>query len=545
MGGGDGGGGGGGGGGGVVKDVGSKAELDEALHGAAPVLVHFWASWCEASKQMDQVFAHLATDFPRALFLRVEAEEQPEISEAYAVAAVPYFVFLKDGKSVDKLEGANPSILANKVAKVAGSTSLVESASPASLGIAAGPTVLEAVKDMVKENNSSKNENANSDQSGLTTRLWQLVNSHPVFLFMKGSPEQPRCGFSRQVVEILKDEGVEFGSFDILTDNEVREGMKKFSNWPTFPQLFCKGELLGGGDIAVAMHESGELKDVFRNHGVPINSKETKVAESAKDVSETSIPEKGGGISDSMGLNVELASRLRTLVNSSPVIVFMKGRPEEPKCGFSHKVIEILQQEKVAYESFDILSDEEVRQGLKIFSNWSSYPQLYIGGELIGGSDIMMEMQKSGELKKILAEKGIVPKVTLEDRLKNLVTSSPVMLFMKGTPDAPRCGFSSKVVNALQDEGISFGSFDILTNEEIRQGLKTYSNWPTYPQLYYKGELIGGCDIVLELQNSGELKSTLSESILQKEQKAGQQSEVIETPHHVHRLSSAHQSWLT
>ncbi|CAL9766797.1 unnamed protein product [Musa acuminata subsp. burmannicoides] len=505
-----GGGGGGGGGGGVVKDVGSKAQLDEALHGAAPVVVHFWASWCEASKQMDQVFAHLATDFPQALFLRVEAEEQPEISEAYAVAAVPYFVFFKDGKSVDKLEGANPSILANRVAKVAGSTSLVESASPASLGIAAGPTVLEAVKDMAKENNSSKNENANSDLSGLTTRLWQLVNSHPVFLFMKGSPEQPRCGFSRKVVEILKDEGVEFGSFDILTDNEVREGMKKFSNWPTFPQLFCKGELLGGGDIAVAMHESGELKDVFRDHGVPMNSKETKVAESAKDVSETSIPEKGG-ISDSTGLNVELASRLRTLVNSSPVIIFMKGRPEEPKCGFSHKVIEILQQEKVAFESFDILSDDEVRQGLKIFSNWSSYPQLYIGGELIGGSDIVMEMLKSGELKKILAEKGIVPKVTLEDRLKNLVTSSPVMLFMKGTPDAPRCGFSSKVVSALQDEGISFGSFDILTNEEIRQGLKTYSNWPTYPQLYYKGELIGGCDIVLELQNSGELKSTLSE----------------------------------
>ncbi|KAJ8464884.1 hypothetical protein OPV22_027436 [Ensete ventricosum] len=508
---GGGGGGCGGGGDGVVKDVVSKAELDEVLHGAAPVVVHFWASWCEASKQMDQVFAHLATDFPQALFLRVEAEEQPEISEAYAIAAVPYFVFFKDGKSVDKLEGANPSILANKVAKVAGSTSLVESASPASLGIAAGPTVLEAVKDVAKENNSSKHENANSDLSGLTTRLRQLVNSHPVFLFMKGSPEQPRCGFSRKVVEILKDEGVEFGSFDILNDNEVREGMKKFSNWPTFPQLFCKGELLGGCDIAVAMHESGELKDVFRDHGVPINSKETKVAESAKDVSETSIPGKSGGVSDSTGLNVELASRLQTLVNSSPVIVFMKGGPEEPKCGFSRKVIEILQQEKVAFESFDILSDDEVRQGLKIFSNWSSYPQLYIGGELIGGSDIVLEMQKTGELKKILAEKGIVAEVTLEDRLKNLVTSSPVMLFMKGTPDAPRCGFSSKVINALQGEGISFGSFDILTNEEIRQGLKTYSNWPTYPQLYYKGELIGGCDIVLELQNSGELKSTLSE----------------------------------
>lgn len=123
----------------------------------------------------------------------------------------------------------------------------------------------------------------------------------------------------------------------------------------------------------------------------------------------------------------------------------------------------------------------------------------------------MLEMQKSGELKKVLSEKGISSGETLEDRLKQLVNSSPVMLFMKGTPDAPRCGFSSKVVNALKEEGVDFGSFDILTDEVVRQGLKTYSNWPTFPQLYYKGELIGGCDIVMELHNNGELKATLSE----------------------------------
>lgn len=419
-----------------------------------------------------------------------------------------WIFFCQGGKTIDTLEGANPSILSNKIAKLVGPASLAESASPASLGIAAGPTVLEAVKNMAKENEPSKTENVNSELSdGLRNRLQQLVNSHPVFLFMKGSPEQPKCGFSRKVVEILKDVGVEFGSFDILNDTEVREGMKKFSNWPTFPQLFCKGELLGGCDIAVAMHESGELKDVFKDHGIPFIAKETKGAENAN----VSTSEKGGGVSDSTGLSVEVVSRLRSLINSSPVMVFMKGRPEEPKCGFSHKVIEILRQEKIAFGTFDILSDDEVRQALKVFSNWSSYPQLYIGGELIGGSDIVLEMQKSGELKKILAEKGIVAKETFEDKLKNLITSSPVMLFMKGTPDAPRCGFSSKVVNALREEGISFGSFDILTNEEVRQGLKTYSNWPTYPQLYYKGELIGGCDIVLELHGSGELRSTLSE----------------------------------
>lgn len=401
------------------------------------------------------------------------------------------------------MEGADPSSLANKVAKVAGSINPGEAASPASLGMAAGSAVLETVKELAKENDSSKEKS--QVQPGLSSplkkRLQELIDSHPVMLFMKGSPEEPKCGFSRKVVDILKEEKVKFGSFDILSDSEVRDGLKKFSNWPTYPQLYCKGELVGGCDIAMAMHESGELKEVFKDHGISTTD-EAKVTESGN---------AKGGISKSTDLSTTLTSRLASLINSSPVMLFMKGKPSEPKCGFSRKVVEILQQENVPFESLDILADEEVRQGLKVYSNWSSYPQLYIKGELIGGSDIVLEMQKSGELKKILHEKGILPEETLQDRLKKLITSSPVMLFMKGTPDAPRCGFSSRVVNALREEGIDFGSFDILTDEEVRQGIKVFSNWPTFPQLYYKSELIGGCDIVMELRNSGELKSTLSE----------------------------------
>ncbi|KAF2303341.1 hypothetical protein GH714_016929 [Hevea brasiliensis] len=395
--------------------------------------------------------------------------------------------------------------LANKIAKVAGSVNPGELQPLPALEWQLDPVFLKTVKELAKENGSS--QVANQVQPGLSDalvkQLQQLINSHPVMLFMKGSPEAPRCGFSRKVVDILKDENVKFGSFDILSDNEVREGLKKFSNWPTFPQLYCKGELLGGSDIAIAMHESGELKDVFRDHGIDANhSDEQKQSDSGSGK---------GGVSESTGLSATLTSRLKSLINSSPVMLFMKGNPDEPKCGFSGKVVEILKEEKVNFESFNILSDDEVRQGLKVYSNWSSFPQLYIKGELIGGSDIVLEMQKSGELKRLLVEKGIVSKETLEDRLRSLIASSPVMLFMKGSPDAPRCGFSSKVVNALREEGVSFGSFDILSDEEVRQGLKVFSNWPTFPQLYYKGELVGGCDIVMELRNNGELKSTLSE----------------------------------
>ncbi|XP_057544232.1 monothiol glutaredoxin-S17 [Amaranthus tricolor] len=486
---------------GIVKNVESKDELQKAVSEGSPAILHFWASWCDASKHMDQVFSHLSTDFPHANFFRVEAEEQPEISEAYSVSAVPYFVFFKGGKAVDALEGADPSALANKVAKVAGPVDPDGPAAPASLGMAAGSTIIETVKELANNNNRTFPTGRNRIDD-LNEKLKHLINSHPIMLFMKGSPEEPQCGFSQKVVNILNEEKVKFGSFDILTDHGVREGLKKFSNWPTYPQLYCKGELIGGCDIVISMHESGELKDVFRDHEIKTsNSINGKQPESGS----------GKGVTASTGLSSSLTSRLDSLINSSPVMLFMKGKPEEPKCGFSRKVVEILKQEKVEFESFDILTDDEVRQGLKVHSNWSSYPQLYIKGELIGGSDIVLEMQKSGELSRVLAEKGITRQESLDDRLKKLVNSSPVMLFMKGNPEAPRCGFSSKVVNALKEEGVTFGSFDIFSDEEVRQGLKTFSSWPTYPQLYYKGELVGGCDIILEMKNNGELKSTLSE----------------------------------
>lgn len=500
----------------AVKDVQSKEEFDGILkEGGQPVILHFWAEWCEASKQMDRVFSHLCTDTPHAKFLRVEAEQQPEISEAFSVSAVPHFVFFKDGKVVDTLEGANPSELANKVSKVSGSLDHVSSAAPASLGMAGGPAVIEAVKELNKSPQVGS-ITARSD-TALKSRLQQLVDSKPILLFMKGTPDQPRCGFSRKVLDVLKELGVEFGSFDILSDEEVREGMKVFSNWPTFPQLYCKGELIGGCDITIEMHENGELKTLFEQHGLLPNAVKTAVSIVEKPATETksdanfSASDNGAIVADSVGISESLKSRLESILNSSPIMLFMKGTPEEPRCGFSRKSVEILKEEELEFSSFNILDDEEVRQGLKTYSNWSSYPQLYIKGELIGGSDIMIEMQKSGELKRVVAEKGAMPKESLENRLKRLVSSSTIMLFMKGTPDAPRCGFSSKVVNALREEGLNFGSFDILNDEEVRQGLKTYSNWPTFPQLYHKGELIGGCDIVLEMHKSGELKATLAD----------------------------------
>jgi monothiol glutaredoxin len=100
----------------------------------------------------------------------------------------------------------------------------------------------------------------------------------------------------------------------------------------------------------------------------------------------------------------------------------------------------------------------------------------------------------------------------VSERIKAQLAAAPVVLFMKGTPDFPQCGFSAQTVAALKACRAGFHSVNIFEDPELREALKSYSNWPTYPQLYVNGELLGGCDIVVEMYRSGELKQLLSQA---------------------------------
>ena len=102
----------------------------------------------------------------------------------------------------------------------------------------------------------------------------------------------------------------------------------------------------------------------------------------------------------------------------------------------------------------------------------------------------------------------------IKDKIKGLVENNDVFLFMKGTPDVPQCGFSLAVANVLKHLNVKFESINVLENAEIRQGIKTYSDWPTIPQLYIKGKFIGGSDIVKEMFEKGELKALLEKESL-------------------------------
>ena len=146
-------------------------------------------------------------------------------------------------------------------------------------------------------------------------------------------------------------------------------------------------------------------------------------------------------------------------VKSNDVVLFMKGTPQFPQCGFSGQVVQILDHIGVGYKGLNVLESADLRNGIKTYSNWPTIPQLYVKGEFVGGCDIIREMFQAGELQQLLVDKGV----------------------------------------------------NVLENTDIRQGVKEYSNWPTIPQLYVKGEFVGGCDIIREMFQEGELQTLLTD----------------------------------
>ncbi|XP_031575363.1 glutaredoxin-3-like [Actinia tenebrosa] len=325
----------------AVNEVSSSAQFDKILSESSRALtvVYFFAPWSPQYGQMSDVVQVLSKDNPHVTFVKLEAEKIPEVSYKYEISAVPTFLLFKNQKVVDRINGANAPELTKKVEH---HSSII--------------TPPQVIDEPPKED--------------INTRLKNIINSSPCMLFMKGTPEEPRCGFSRQVVEVLKNVGADYGSFDILKDDEVRQGLKNYSNWPTYPQFYVNGELIGGLDIIKEMAESGDLQSM--------------------------IPKKQ-----------DLKSRLESLINSSPVMLFMKGNQDAPKCGFSRQMVGILAKynPRIPLKTFDILQDNEVREGLKKHSNWPTYPQLYANGELIGGLDIVRELDENGELEEALGIK--------------------------------------------------------------------------------------------------------------------------------------------
>lgn len=234
-----------------------------ALPAQTLAVIYFHAPWAEPCKTMSTILSTLASTYtpttpPSITFLSLDAEEVSEISERYDVSQVPLVVLQREGNTVDAITGTDAGKVRAAVEKAMGDGGAKKG------GVGTLPPRQEVQKpaqsnDVPSTNDTNGDASApptngakaspEENQAALHARLADLVSAAPVMLFMKGTPSAPQCGFSRQTVGLLREKHVRYGFFNILADDEVRQGLKEYSDWPTFPQLYVGGELVGGLDI--------------------------------------------------------------------------------------------------------------------------------------------------------------------------------------------------------------------------------------------------------------------------------------------------------
>lgn len=249
----------------TIPDESSFNNLISKVSSSALLVIYFQTPWAAPCAQMSTVLSTLASTYPndtsKIQFLSIDAESLPDISESYDVTSVPFIVVQKDGKTLDTVSGSDAAKVRATVERHAGSPTAATSASssnntmPAALSAdpSAAPQTTKDLSGYAPKPNDPKTapDFSSNPQSKdeLFARLENLVKAAPVMLFMKGTPSAPQCGFSRQLVGILRENGVKYGFFNILADDDVRQGLKEYADWPTFPQLWTNGELVGGLDI--------------------------------------------------------------------------------------------------------------------------------------------------------------------------------------------------------------------------------------------------------------------------------------------------------
>jgi Grx4 family monothiol glutaredoxin len=208
---------------------------------------------------MTTVLQTLASSYPitqplSTSWVALDAEEVADVSDSFDVTAVPFVVLRRNNEVLETVSGSDATKVRVAIEKHANSPTSVSTKTDAAITSTGGST---EAKNLSSYAPTSEDTAGGPEYSGdvvqskeeLHRRLASLVKAAPVMLFMKGTPSAPQCGFSRQLVAILRENSVKYGFFNILADDEVRQGLKEFADWPTFPQLWVDGELMGGLDI--------------------------------------------------------------------------------------------------------------------------------------------------------------------------------------------------------------------------------------------------------------------------------------------------------
>ena len=345
-------------------------------------LLFFTADWIQQNDQITQAAEEVCASFLGVTLYTIDAEEADDCSEHFDISVAPTFVLVSLSNPTKALGSVKGAIVSNIMQLV------LPHCTPKQVQKSGQTTnkALESASKIVEEPSHLSNSD-NVDDASIRQELKTIIESHPIFMVIKGTKDQPKCKFSRALLSLLKEHvpDLEFETLNILEHPEFRERIKKMYEWKTFPMIFINGELQGGLDIMKSLAASNQLSSLFSTTGPQSSSVSSKNTDS-------------GDSNPSEETEEQLFAKCDAFIKSAPMVLFMKGTPQAPECGFSARVVKALNAAKANYTAYNILLDEKIRQTLKKHVDWKTYPMLFVNGELVGGCDIVETMAKDGSL---------------------------------------------------------------------------------------------------------------------------------------------------
>lgn len=356
-----------------------------------PIIVLLWASWDEHSQNLLKMMEEMPKVYQNVQVAYVDCDEAEDLVDALDVETVQTIVILHPtgaNKATEKIEGIKA----------------------------------EALTEVVDRENTFYKEWYEQEKKKAFRDIEAHIGTYPFFIFIKGSKEEPKCKFTRRLVGMLAKPGYDYRTFNILGDQRIRQWMKVYSNWPTFPQLFINQQFVGGIDVVTELIEGEEFDEMVPDSCKPLSPKD----------------------------------QLAKMLNQSKIVLLLNGTVESPKDDASKALLEKVNGLKCEYSIIDLSAKSEFVEHL---GKDQKVPYVYMDGKAACDIDGLDQLAQQEVFQVGLKQR----KLTLNERIQELLKSSKVLLFMKGSPASPQCGFSQRIVAILKKyDGLEYDHFDIM-----------------------------------------------------------------------------------
>ena len=400
----------------------------------------FYSDQYPDSEALIKSLEGIASFYEQPVYTLINVEKNPDLLKQFAVQKVPTIVLSDSNKQI------------------------IKEISPDSIN-----DLIIELDDILKVFEA----NFENERIRMFSQIEKILNIHPVMIFIKGTPENPKCGFSSSLLEILKKYELNFGYFNILENENVRNWIRHYSKWNTYPQLYFNQKLVGGIDKVKELIAQNKFEEL-----IPVEAMKSDT-------------------------NLKL-ERLLALFKEK-VLIFFEGTPYS--ADENKKLSNLIKESGVKFNFFNLNDDNDFKFFFLQKFSIKELPIIFINGSLIGGTKEITEIIKT---KKILEMVHVNEwSLNAKQKLDYLLGKYNLMVFVEGNFDDID-EKTKEVFKILKKQEFDFQYFNVLFDSEIKNLVIQKNGIDSFPQIIWKGGLIGGYEKIEEIEKNGKIKETFA-----------------------------------